>query len=46
MRARDEKTFPVHWIWPDQIGGIVLRAMQPHDQSGVNTKEQSDVQKD
>lgn len=24
-RARDEKTFPVRWIWPDQVGGIVVQ---------------------
>lgn len=24
MRARDENTFPVRWLWPDQIGEIVL----------------------
>lgn len=25
MRARDEDAFPVRWVWPDQIGEIVLR---------------------
>lgn len=24
MRARDEGAFPVHWIWPDQVGPLVL----------------------
>lgn len=26
QRARDEGAFPVRWLWPDQIGEIVLRA--------------------
>jgi hypothetical protein len=25
MRARDEKSFPVWWIWPDQIVGLAKR---------------------
>lgn len=24
MRARDEETFPIYWIWPDQIGSVLL----------------------
>lgn len=24
MRARDRGTFPVHWVWPNQIPGFVL----------------------
>jgi len=24
MRARDEDAFPVRWVWPDQVGPIVL----------------------
>ena len=23
-RARDEDAFPVHWLWPDQIGQVAL----------------------
>lgn len=24
MRARDEDTFPVQWLWPDQVGPLVV----------------------
>lgn len=24
MRARDENTFPVYWVWPDQIPELML----------------------
>lgn len=24
MRARDEETFPIYWIWPDQVGDVLL----------------------
>lgn len=25
MRARDENAFPVHWLWPDQVGPMALK---------------------
>jgi hypothetical protein len=25
MRARDEKAFPIKWIWPDQIEDVTYR---------------------
>jgi hypothetical protein len=27
MRARDEGTFPVRWIWPDQVPELALAAL-------------------
>jgi hypothetical protein len=24
MRARDENTFPVRWLWPNEVGQVVL----------------------
>lgn len=26
MRARDEETFPVWWVWPDQIPALITGA--------------------
>jgi hypothetical protein len=27
-RARDENTFPVYWVWPDQVPALALAALQ------------------
>ena len=29
MRARDEGTFPVWWVWPDQIPTLLMREEAP-----------------
>lgn len=28
MRARDEGTFPIRWVWPDQVPAYVLHGFQ------------------
>lgn len=25
MRARDEGTFPIHWVWPDEVPAMFAR---------------------
>ena len=27
-RARDENTFPVYWLWPDQIGAVATTLLE------------------
>lgn len=30
MRARDEGTFPVRWLWPDQVAEMASKAAISH----------------